>query len=140
MSEHSEKRRAERKTVKSAALPELEPRHKKEAQTRAPKKSNHKHHWEQCVLEFERQSFSMARGVVLVPDRSFCAYCPVCGKLNYGATDRDRWWYHPDAYHCVHSDEALRELDPKTRTLPSFHVDDPLRTKFVEVEEASEEK
>lgn len=134
MSEYSEKQRTERTAVKSPAFVENKLRHKKKSQTRPPRKSDHQHHWEQCVIEFERRSFSKERGYVAVPDCGFGAYCPVCGKLNLGKVDHYRWWRRPDPYHCTLSDEAQRELNPSTRTLPTFHVDDWLRAKFVNLE------
>ena len=61
------------------------------------------------------------------------AYCPICGKV--GNIDLERWYVHMrDLSGCWSepSEEAKRELDPATRTLPTFRVKNPL-VKYVEV-------
>ena len=119
------------------------PRYKKKSQAKPPKKSKHKHVYEPCVLEYiypyaecvSGQGFKSGRG------ERIDGYCPICGKI--GPTDMTRWykidcdlsskrWGHKTEL----SDEAIKELNPDTRTLPTFDVgDDWLFPKFVTLPE-----
>lgn len=112
--------------------------YKKKSQTRPPKKSKHKHEYKPCVLEYNDLRFSREHGVVYDrPAARFDRYCPVCGKLGgLTATDIERWYTHRYASRWVEAcftEEAERELNPDTRTLPTFWVDDPYFPKYVEV-------
>ena len=72
-------------------------------------------------------------------------HCPVCGKAGTILdVDPDRWerrvevnihsTFHK-SYGTEPTEECLRELDPETRTLPTFWVDSPYFTKHVHLSE-----
>lgn len=112
--------------------------YKKKSQAKPPKKSKHKHEYEPCVLEYNDIRFSQEHGIVYDRPRArFDRYCPVCGKLG-GLESKDvERWYRSDraGYRITHvlSEEGEREMNPETRTLPTFWVDDPYFPKYVEV-------
>ena len=102
-------------------------RRKKISKAKAPKKSGHKHAYEPCVVEYPANWFMKEheRGPQMRAD--IMDYCPVCGKLA-APHQTERWWVRGRSiagfWHDP-SEEALRELDPATRTLPSFVIEDP---------------
>lgn len=111
--------------------------YKKKSQAKPPKKSKHKHIYEPCILEFNDLRFSKEYGMVYdVPSARISGYCPVCGKV--GSPGEEERWYKTRPYGMgflsVKTEEHERELNPETRTLPTFWVDDPYFPKYVEVE------
>lgn len=67
----------------------------------------------------------------------FATYCPICGKTD--SADHDRWLTTVKKYNGVvsylehvYTEEAERELNPATRTLPVFKTDGWCE-KFVEI-------
>lgn len=114
------------------------PKYRKKSTARPPAKAKHKHVYEPCLIEYpldwwnkphERKRY--------VPHLQFSAYCPVCGKI--GEVDRERWFTTVKKYNIgrpylesVHTEEAKRELNLTTRTLPVFKVVDPF-AKFVKI-------
>lgn len=112
--------------------------YKKKSQAKPPKKSKHKHLYEPCVLEFYGFRFSQENGVVYDrPTAVFGRYCPVCGKLGGSEPiEESRWYRRGCVWKWITHDlteEGARELNPDTRTLPTFWVDDPYFSKYVEV-------
>ena len=112
---------------------EQEMRHRKKKR-KTVKKASHKHLNEPCVLEYPANWFMKG----YVSDKMRAAirgYCPLCGKVN--TVDNYERWYVSEKtlYGLTHevTEEANRELDPATRTLPTFRVKDPF-AKFVEVD------
>jgi hypothetical protein len=94
------------------------PRYKKKSKAHPPRKADHKHEYASCVLDVEN-----GWGVGNIKCRQFftiCSYCPVCGKI--GGVIEPRYLVAGKWFEW--SDEAMRELDPKTRTLPCFPVSD----------------
>ena len=119
------------------------PRHKKKSQVKPPKKAKHKHDYEPCVLEFNGCRISREHGITYDKSEAIIsAYCPVCGKVG-ALPDMERWYAtryisHPVFHRIIESyetDECKRELNPETRTLPTFWVEDRWFTKYVEVPE-----
>lgn len=111
--------------------------HKKKAKKNTPAKSDHKHEFKPCILTFNEPKYDRRLGFVPTPVEHFSSYCPVCGKI--GSQDHQRWWKWESwkgtrAGRSVYTDEAKRELDPETRTLPTFHIDS-MFDKFVGLEE-----
>lgn len=111
----------------------------KMSRAKAPKKSSHKHLSEPCVLEYPAQWF--IKGVQNQDMRATIgAYCPICGKV--GTIEFERWYIkrggaadkYPGFYWHENTPEAERELNPETRTLPTFMVKDPL-VKFVDLDD-----
>lgn len=113
-------------------------RHKKRSKAKPPKKADHKHLFEPCVLEYKSRRFDKAHGMVCdEPDARIDSYCPVCGKIG-GLLDESRWWkwerFHSYWKH-ERTEEAVRELSPETRTLPTFFIEDGWFAKYVELKE-----
>lgn len=112
--------------------------HKKSRSKSPLRKSNHKHDFKPCVFEYEGTHWDEIRGRVPKQESVMGAYCSVCGKINH--TDYDwRIWVPvaPGASvgYSEYTKEARRELDPETRTVPTFHIKDIFRQKFVEPKE-----
>lgn len=116
---------------------EQEMRHRKKKH-KTVKKASHKHLNEPCVIGYPANWFLKGQASEKMhPIMS--AYCPICGKV--GQADLERWFVHrggvSDGYPGYRwsdpSEEAKLELDPDTRTLPTFRVKDPF-VKFVEIE------
>lgn len=114
--------------------------HKKKSTGTGTKKSKHKHIYEPCVLSYPDDWWNKVhlRHGQRIP--IFGAYCPVCGKL--GTVKDHSRWYKKEAVitgnipwaRTTLTDEGEREMNPKTRTLAYFEIDDPF-AKFVELEE-----
>ena len=101
--------------------------YKKKRRKRPPPKADHKHEWADCVYGMNfAGNFELSIGT----------YCPVCGKIGT-PTAYSRWKYNdcrePHNIHWVWKDEALREFNQKTRTLPYFEID-LFVTKFVKLD------
>lgn len=116
------------------------PRYKKKSQAKPPKKSKHKHVYEPCVIEYPRDWYKKEHERSVEKRVQISSYCPICGKV--GDIDHDRWWrretlHGGSAGRNVPTDEALREYNPETRTLPTF-VSDEYFAKFVELPEVQE--
>lgn len=119
-------------------IPNDIPKYRKKSTARPPAKAKHKHVYEPCLIEYpldwwnkphERKHY--------IPYLQFSAYCPVCGKI--GEVDRERWFTTVKKHNgiciyleSVYTEEAKRELNPATRTLPVFKVADPF-AKFVKI-------
>lgn len=111
-----------------------EMRHKKKSRKKPPRKANHKHLDEPCVFEYPNNWFMKEHEQGLRMTAMISAYCPVCGKV--GNIDLERWYVSmrdPIGCWSEPSEEAKRELDPVTRTLPTFRVKNPF-VKYVEVD------
>lgn len=108
------------------------PRYRKKSTRRPPKKSNHKHLYQYCVLRERHHTPFGVRDELVIG-----TYCPTCGKIGWrGGLEKDGWIIndaHPPFIHHEWSDKAKREFDPATRTLPFFDVTDLIGQKFVEV-------
>lgn len=114
------------------------PKYKKKSQAKPPKKAKHKHVYEPCVLEYLVDWYIKEHERNHELKTEMGAYCPVCGKV--GQADMDRWYvpkqdvrygYIFSVWHDP-SEECARELDPMTRTLPTFRIDNPF-TKYVNI-------
>lgn len=108
-------------------------RYKKKSTKRPPKKANHKHIFEPCVFETKGIKFDIAHGIVDGPSEyRMGSYCKICGRV--GPEDR-KWWDMIDNRFCrsKYTKEAELQLNPETRTLPAFRLDDHFQ-KFVSIE------
>ena len=109
------------------------PKYKKASQSKAPPKAKHKHLAEPCVLSYPKDWYQKEH--LRSEERQFTIeyYCPICGKI-MGLRERDRWYktHILKGFSCwdVQTEECLKELNPKTRTIPHFEVDSPF-DKFV---------
>ena len=121
------------------------PRHKKKSQAKPPAKAKHKHIFEPCILEFPHEWY-LKEHVRTTDDRKSWIYgfCPVCGKI--GEVDRSRWLHKERDFlgsymfvKDVLTDEGEKEMNSKTRTLPTFIVENPF-AKFVKNEESVDDQ
>lgn len=126
-------------------IPNDIPKYKKKSQAKPPEKAKHKHVYEPCLIEYPEQWYLKPHEHELYENGKvktklrFGSYCPICGKLGEG--DHDRWRMlvkrHNGVisyYEQVWTEEAERELNPSTRTLPVFKTDG-WREKFVKIKE-----
>lgn len=125
-------------------IPNDVPKYRKKSRSSPPTKAKHKHMYEPCLIEYPEQWYlkpherRMYEGNRIKTALRFSSYCPVCGKT--GDTDHDRWWTTVKKHNGVisylervHTEEAERELNPVTRTLPVFKTDG-WNEKFVDIE------
>lgn len=95
------------------------------AGTARPRKMrDHAHEYRPCILE----------GTGGGQSARIAMYCTVCGRI--GGAPGSRWerWIPVNggpAGHMAYTEEAERELNPETRTLPAFAVDDIWAAKLV---------
>lgn len=85
------------------------------------KKSNHKHEYTDCVVEYDSYSTLVPHSI-----QRIWSYCKICGKINMVPVEHV-WMkeiYRKSGIALYYTDEAKREFDPETRTLPYFHLDD----------------
>jgi hypothetical protein len=111
--------------------------YRKKSKGKHIKKSNHKHRFEPCVFEYESKRFDRHKGYVPSTEVSLGSYCPICGKVSLSLSGEPGRWVsstrHSAFWRNEYTEEAKRELNKETRTLPTFHLDDYFSQKYVEV-------
>lgn len=120
-------------------------KHRKRSKKRPPAKAGHKHDFQPCMFQTYRKHFDRVHGYVQTgePSFSFGSYCPICGKTS--RSDIDQWllWVplHPGSQggRFEYTDRAKAELDPATRTLPTFIINDRFPPKYVSLENQTKE-
>ena len=125
---------------KSATEYEDITRYRKKSKPKTTKKSKHKHIFEPCVLELPIDWYKKEHERNGEKRSRIGYYCPICGKLG-DFQEKERWYHlkkieysHLSTYSQEPTEECEKELNPLTRTLPTFFVDDYFQ-KFVEVKE-----
>lgn len=114
-------------------------RYRKKSSRRPPPKAKHKHDFHPCVFEFDGLKFDKAHGFIPEPAVRIGSYCTVCGKV--GSVYDETWTIWVPTNPCRRSgrieytEEAKRELNPATRTIPTFRLNDPFSQKFVLLQE-----
>ena len=108
------------------------PRYRKKSCKGSPPKSKHKHEYEHCVFVYPMPDYKATVASGRNEDREVCTlgtYCPICGKIGdiWFAWNKNDLWYHI-VKHGWYSEtelteEAKRQLDPETSTLPRFYID-----------------
>lgn len=97
------------------------PPYRKKAGNKGLRRSKHKHQYEPCLLElYELSPTGKPEDIPII----FKSYCRCCGKI--GDVDVARWYNPPKRnflWPSGYTEEALKELDPKTRTIPLFRVE-----------------
>lgn len=120
-------------------IPNDIPKYRKKSTARPPAKAKHKHVYTACLLEYPTDWWNKPHERKrYVPHLQFASYCPECGKIS--EHDRKRWFVTVEKtfengrkyYESVFTEEAKRELNPSTRTLPLFKVGGPF-TRTVEI-------
>ena len=112
------------------------PRYKKKKAKKTPVKSDHKHESANCVFEVESIRFDKIHGIVPATRLVIGTYCPICGRIR--SSWNEAYWTPGDrldtgAWRSGHwSEEAEKEFDPETRTLPFFQIKDFFTQKYVE--------
>lgn len=113
-------------------------RYRKKRKKKQPKKADHKHEYVDCVFDFNPETI---RYIIGNKESSIGSYCPTCGKIgDVGPRDGlgGRWKKDfsedPSFVAPGWTEDAYREFDPETRTLPSFVLNDFFQ-KYVEIKE-----
>lgn len=119
--------------------------YKKKAKHVTPKKSKHEHKYVPCVLEYNSLQLTKEHGFEKTkPDARVGYYCPICGKIGYPPASEEKRWYTSSYYlHGIVSnltEECKKELNPETRTLPTFWVEDGFFQKYVDLKHVSEKE
>lgn len=106
-------------------------KYKKKSAKKHFKKSKHKHDYQPCVLEYRVLAFSKEKGFYPGPvEPHMGACCTICGKI--GVPDQTWWEWVPlgdgaVAGHSEPSQKAKRQLNPATRTLRTYYLEDWLQ-------------
>ena len=115
------------------------PRYRKKSTVKPPKKSKHKHLCEPCVLSYPQDWHTKEHLRSDERHESIGAYCPICGKIGE-IKDKSRWYSKETVFignyqltETVLTEEGKKEMNPETRTIPCFMIDDPFE-KFVKLE------
>lgn len=111
--------------------------YKKKAQRKPPKKAKHKHDYHPCIFEYNGIRLDKAHGFVPDQKTGFGSYCTICGKI--GEVDYTMWMNltpigNGKAYRSEYTYDAKDELNPATRTLPTFYIEDIWAQKFVAID------
>lgn len=101
-------------------------RYRKKSARKTPAKSNHKHSFQPCVIETRGVKFSHDRGFYEGEGIAISSYCPICGKLG----SRRLSILFGD-----YTAEERKQLNPVSRTWPTFRVEDTIRAKYVNIED-----
>lgn len=113
-------------------------KYRKKSRRKSPKKANHKHEFQPCVFEYEGVEFNSIHGIIPTSEHQFSmgGYCRICGKIG----DTSHQWTRlvnvkPDscAVRVEDTEEAKRELNPETRTLPTFFLERRWFQKYVNI-------
>ena len=121
-------------------LPDDVPKYRKKSKKATPKKANHIHQSEYCVFEHTATNAYSIQGRTSSVESTIGKYCAICGKVLGICTDDDDWTSDSNLYargvRCGRSwnESAVKELDPVTRTLPTFYLKDYWKQKFVDLE------
>lgn len=115
------------------------PKYRKKSKKNGERKADHKHVYTWCVFTFYGTHIERNRGFVPDDYLSFDigTYCPICGKIGTTSTSDPRWDrrlnYTPSKQRERErwTDEALKEFNAETRTLPIFHLTDRWWQKYV---------
>ena len=107
------------------------PKYKKKSNKKPPKKAKHKHLCEPCVVEYP-EDWYLKEHLRSGKTKSFIyGYCPICGKITTNLPHEEQWYERVEVsddgliyWTTVPTDECMKELDPLTRTLPTFKTDD----------------
>lgn len=102
-------------------------------------KSNHKHEYKDCVFEYNENKFSRVHGYIPQKRSVIGSYCPICGKIGERLGLPDRWSYPrkvqgKDYWETIFTEEYIREINPDTRTIPTFFLIDGLYQKHIYLE------
>ena len=110
--------------------------YKKKSKARPPKKSKHKHDYQPCILSYPEDWWNKTHLRNRKMKDVISAYCPVCGKLG-DIQDRSVWYKRETVFinniqftESVLTNEGEKQMNKRTRTLPTFIVEDPF-AKFV---------
>ena len=109
--------------------------YKKKSNKSPPRKSKHKHYYENCVYGYYGLTFTKERGFENQYETSIGTYCPVCGKIgNTYDCDNEKYFVKNSLIHRDFTEEGKRELDKNTRTLPYFWIDSQWFVKYVDLD------
>ncbi len=101
------------------------------------KRDDHTHRYDFCVYEYDFPS--REHPGTFNRECSIGTYCPVCGKVGARFTRDPRYIQRSEHFKnriylgCKWNDEALKELDSRTRTLPTFFLEHWSDTKYVDL-------
>lgn len=115
------------------------PKYRKKSTKTVPRKADHKHEEAFCVYEYPDSYYTRSKGKLPTTYLSIGTYCPICGKVQRVFTTDDKYSNKTMVYHSncplgrVWNDEAKKEFNPATRTLPLFQIDSRWESKFVQL-------
>lgn len=111
-------------------IPNDVPKYRKKSTAKPPAKAKHKHVYEPCIIEAPLEWYAHPHERSGKTRLTFRTYCPDCGKI--GPNEHGRWLTTVKKHNgltsyleSVYTEEAERELNPITRTLPVFRADTP---------------
>lgn len=112
-------------------------KYRKKSQKHGLKRSKHKHDYQPCVFNYPGVGYDSTYGFVPKERTTIGQYCRICGKIKLETPELYRYKSHYDGiiadFIADSNDFAKKELNPETRTLPTFKIDDYWNQKFIEV-------
>ncbi|HAU84926.1 MAG TPA: hypothetical protein DCW90_05320 [Lachnospiraceae bacterium] len=107
-------------------------KYRKKSKKHGLKRSKHKHDYQPCVYNYLSVGYDSTYGFVPEEQTTIGQYCIVCGRIKFDAPDvyKYKWYY---GIITKPNDLVKKELNPETRTLPTFKIDDYWNQKFIEV-------
>lgn len=114
--------------------------------SKANKKSKHKHHYEECLIQykwnFKSNAFTQEEKERI--HTSLCSYCTICGKIGDRLKDSIVKDYIKSELHnrrTIYSVMSGTELYKKYHDkLPVFFVEDIFKEKYVDLEQTERNK
>ena len=116
-------------------------KYKKPAKRVHHKKSDHTHRYDFCVYEYDFPA--SVPGRVTTRELSIGTYCPLCGKVGARFTRDAKYAQHTNRaknhFYLGYewNEEALKQFNVSTRTLPCFFLDHWADTKYVKLHEVT---
>lgn len=112
------------------------PKYKKKSENKPPTKSKHKHDYQDCLFEWDNPNgrFTRESGWITQHEIFGGSYCKICGKIKHTASFEWHNIVHEFHGYCSRlSERAKQEINPETRTLPLFKLDDFWNQKYIDI-------
>ena len=124
-------------------------KHKKK---KSVKKSNHKHDYQFCLIEYNKDTLDKNRGYIPKKSFAFTKYCTICGKINDELTPEEINLFYKNNKHNFnissfllpylkkeYTDFAKLQFNSDTRTIPIFYLDNYYNKKYIDLNKLGEE-
>lgn len=111
-----------------------EMRYRKKSKKHGLKRSNHKHDYHPCVYEFNGVTYDSTYGFVPKKDIILGQYCIICGRIKLVTPENYKDFSASNLFQDKYNFLGNKEINPETRTIPTFWIDDIWKQKFVDLD------